>query len=55
MERTMKVASDGFLSLDFEVCWSGGPDALSSGFIDGYCVLNVGQIYQVLICWLDVK
>ena len=29
--------------------------ALSSGFIDGYFGLNVGHIYEVLICLLDVK
>ena len=26
-----------------------------SGFIDCYCELNVGPIYPVLICLLDVK
>ena len=29
--------------------------ALSSGFIDGYFGRNVGHIYPVLICFLDVK
>ena len=29
--------------------------ALSSGFIDGYFGLNIGHIYPVLICLLDVK
>ena len=29
--------------------------ALSSGFIDGYLGPNVGHIYPVLICFLDVK
>ena len=30
-------------------------DGLSPGFINFYFRLNVGQIYPVLICLLDVK
>ena len=32
-----------------------GGSALSSGFIDSYFSLNLGHIYPVLICLLDLR
>ena len=59
-KRTSNVASDGFMFLAFEVCWSRGPDGIRysddmrniwEGITGVWTVLWQGCIFQMMYVW----